>query len=136
MVRDQITIELWEELNRLYLFVRSREARQVWRQSPSDFFSQIKAASMHLTGIAYATLIQNEGWWFTQAGRFLERADKTSRILDVRHQSLPARGFPGRSARPRRWSGRRSCARAAPGTPTNPSTGRTFTPAGDGIPGA
>jgi uncharacterized alpha-E superfamily protein len=52
MVRDQITFELWEELNRLYLFVKSREARQVWRQSPSDFFSEIKAASMHLTGIA------------------------------------------------------------------------------------
>ncbi|MGA2557100.1 MAG: alpha-E domain-containing protein [Verrucomicrobiota bacterium] len=95
MVRDQITIELWEELNRLYLFVTSREARQVWKQSPSDFFSEIKAASMHLTGIAYATLIHNEGWWFTQAGRFLERADKTSRILDVRHQSLPATGIPG-----------------------------------------
>jgi uncharacterized alpha-E superfamily protein len=95
MVRDQITIELWEELNRLYLFVISPEARQTWKQSPSDFFSEIKAASMHLTGIAYATLLQNEGWWFTQAGRFLERADKTSRILDVRHQSLPAAGVPG-----------------------------------------
>jgi len=95
MVRDQITIELWEELNRLYLFVKSPEARQVWKQSPSDFFSEIKAASMHLTGIAYATLLQNEGWWFIQAGRFLERADKTSRILDVRHQSLPPKGLPG-----------------------------------------
>ena len=103
MVRDQITIELWEELNRLYLFITSREARQVWKQSPSDFFSEIKAASMHLTGIAYATLLQNEGWWFSQAGRFLERADKTSRILDVRHQSLPPKGHarrhrPGRGA--------------------------------------
>jgi uncharacterized alpha-E superfamily protein len=95
MVRDQISQELWEELNRLYLFVRSREARQSWKQSPSDFFSQIKASSLHLTGISYATLIRNEGWWFSQAGRFLERADKTSRILDVRHQSLPETGLPG-----------------------------------------
>ena len=38
MVRDQISLELWEELNRLYLFIRSREARQVWKQSPSEFF--------------------------------------------------------------------------------------------------
>jgi len=95
MVRDQISLELWEELNRLYLFVRSREARQVWKQSPSDFFAQIKASSLHLTGISYATLIHNEGWWFSQAGRFLERADKTSRILDVRYQSLPEKGIPG-----------------------------------------
>jgi uncharacterized alpha-E superfamily protein len=95
MVRDQISQELWEELNRLYLFVRSREARQVWKQSPTEFFAQIKASSLHLTGISYATLIHNEGWWFSQAGRFLERADKTSRILDVRHQSLPETGLPG-----------------------------------------
>jgi len=94
MVRDQITVELWEELNRLYLFVRSRDARLVWKQSPSEFFSEIKASSLQLTGIAYATLIHNEGWLFLQAGRFLERADKTSRILDVRHQSLPETGLP------------------------------------------
>lgn len=95
VVRDQITIELWEELNRLYLFVTSPQARQMWRQSPSDFFSEIKSGSMHLIGITYATLLHNEGWWFTQAGLFLERADKTSRILDVRHESLPATGMPG-----------------------------------------
>jgi uncharacterized alpha-E superfamily protein len=94
MVRDQITIELWEELNRLYLFVRAPEARRMWRQSPSDFFAEIKAGSMHLIGILYATLLHNEGWWFTQVGKFIERADKTSRILDVRHQTLPARGAP------------------------------------------
>jgi uncharacterized alpha-E superfamily protein len=94
MVRDQVTLEFWEELNRVYLFVRSPEARKVWRQSPSEFFQQIKAASLHLAGIGYATILHNEGWWFSQAGKFIERADKTSRILDVRYQSLPERGFP------------------------------------------
>jgi hypothetical protein len=92
MVRDQISIEFWEELNRVYLFVRSPEARKVWRQSPSEFFQQIKSASLHLVGIGYATILRNEGWWFSQVGKFLERADKTSRILDVRYQSLPERG--------------------------------------------
>jgi uncharacterized alpha-E superfamily protein len=94
MVRDQISIEFWEELNRVYLFARSPEARKVWRRGPSEFFQQIKAASLHLSGIAYATMLRNEGWWFAQAGKFLERADKTSRILDVRYQSLPERGLP------------------------------------------
>ena len=94
MVRDQITFELWEELNRLYLFVTSPEARRVWRQSPSTFFEQIKASSLQMIGITYATLLHNQGWHFTQIGKFLERADKTSRILDVRHQTLPERGFP------------------------------------------
>jgi uncharacterized alpha-E superfamily protein len=94
MVRDQIPIELWEELNRLYLFLRSVQARQAWRRSPSEFFQEIKASSLHLIGITFATMIHNEGWWFTQVGKFLERADKTSRILDVRHATLPGRGVP------------------------------------------
>ena len=96
MVRDQITLELWEELNRLYLFVRSPQAREVWHHSPSDFFHEIKASSLHIIGIINATLIHNEGWWFIQVGQFLERADKTTRILDVRYQSLPEKGAPER----------------------------------------
>ncbi len=39
MVRDQLTLELWEELTRLYLFVRSPHARDVWRRSPQRIFS-------------------------------------------------------------------------------------------------
>jgi len=94
MVRDQITLELWEELNRLYWFVKTDTARQVWKDSPSEFFQQIKAGSLHIIGLTDATLIHNEGWWFAQAGKFIERADKTSRILDLRYQTLPERGAP------------------------------------------
>jgi uncharacterized alpha-E superfamily protein len=94
MVRDQITQDLWEELNRLYWFVRTTTARKVWKESPSEFFQQIKAGSLHIIGLTDATLIHNEGWWFAQAGKFIERADKTSRILDLRYQTLPERGAP------------------------------------------
>ncbi|HEX5397857.1 MAG TPA: alpha-E domain-containing protein [Verrucomicrobiae bacterium] len=90
MVRDQITVEFWEELNRLYWFVKTPEARRVWKESPSEFFQQIKSGSMQLIGLGYSTLIRNEGWWFSEAGKFIERADKTSRMLDVRHQTLTA----------------------------------------------
>jgi uncharacterized alpha-E superfamily protein len=94
MVRDQITIELWVELNRLYWFVRTPAARQAWRESPSEFFQQVKASSLHIIGMTYATLIHNEGWRFAQVGKFIERADKTSRILDLRYQALPEKGVP------------------------------------------
>lgn len=93
-VRDQIAVETWVELNRIYLFVLSPEARQMWRGSPADFFNEIKTSSLLLVGLSSATHIHNEGWWFGQAGRFIERADKTSRILDIRYPSLPARGLP------------------------------------------
>ena len=94
MVRDQISLETWEELNRLYLFVLSPEARQTWMDSPTDFFNQIKSSSLQLVGISDATHLRSEGWWFGEAGRFIERADKTSRILDVRYHTLPERGAP------------------------------------------
>jgi uncharacterized alpha-E superfamily protein len=94
MVRDQITVELWEELNRLYLWVRGPEARNLWAHSPSDFFGQIKNSSLLSLGLIYATFVHNEGWQFMQAGKFLERADKTTRILDVRHTTFPSKGPP------------------------------------------
>ncbi|WP_438481558.1 alpha-E domain-containing protein [Oleiharenicola lentus] len=94
MVRDQITAELWEELNRLYLFLRSDRATEMWFENPADFFTTIRNGSLLLQGLTDATAVRNEGWSFIQAGRYLERADKTSRILDVRHASLPSKGVP------------------------------------------
>jgi uncharacterized alpha-E superfamily protein len=86
-VRDQITVELWEALNRLYLDVRSDAARRRWEESPDEFFNEVRNGSLLLQGMADATVVRNEGWLFIQAGRFIERADKTSRMLDVRHAS-------------------------------------------------
>src|ERR1700733_8157400 len=74
MVRDQLTLELWEELNRLYLFVRSPQARKVWDRSPSEFFQEIKAGSLHLIGIASATLIQDRGLCVALTRQLLARA--------------------------------------------------------------
>ena len=94
MVRDQLTMELWEELNRIYLFLHSPQARKVWSRSPSEFFQEVKSASLLVIGIMNATMVHDEGWRFVQAGQFLERGDKTTRILDVRHASLPQKGVP------------------------------------------
>lgn len=89
-VRDQITVELWEALNRLYLFLHSPAARRLWHDNPHDFFNDIRNGSLLLQGMADATIVRNEGWLFMQLGRYLERADKTSRMLDVRHASAPS----------------------------------------------
>jgi len=98
MIRDQITTELWEELNRLYLFLHSTQARALWRGSPHEFFREIKNSVLLLQGLTDSTVVRNEGWYFVQCGRFLERADKTSRILDVRHDHLPTQGVPATSS--------------------------------------
>ncbi len=96
MVRDQITVELWEELNRLYLWLRGNDARSLWAHSPTEFFSHIKNSTLLLLGLIYATFVHNEGWQFMQVGKFIERADKITRIIDVRHTTFPVKGAPER----------------------------------------
>lgn len=95
MVRDQVPAEMWEEINRLYLFLRSDRAREMWDSSPFDFLQQIRSSALTFVGISYASTPHNEGWNFIQVGKFIERADKTTRMLDIRHASLPRRGMPG-----------------------------------------
>jgi uncharacterized alpha-E superfamily protein len=94
MVRDQITLELWEEINRLYLFLQSERAREMWLNSAQELYYEFKALSLHVQGLANATIPHTEGWQFMQVGKYLERADKTSRILDIRYRTLPERGAP------------------------------------------
>lgn len=95
MVRDQVTVEMWEEINRLYLFLRSPQARQTWASAPDEFCAEVKRSSLYIQGLIHGTVLQNEGCYFMEAGRFIERADKTTRILDVRYKTLPERGLPG-----------------------------------------
>jgi uncharacterized alpha-E superfamily protein len=94
MVRDQITIEMWEEINRIHLMVRSPRARDLWDSSPAEFFHEIRSCSCNLQGLIDSTITRNEGWYFLQAGKYIERADKTTRILDLRHETLPPKGVP------------------------------------------
>lgn len=83
-IREIISSEMWEQVNAFYLMVK--DAAQ--SSAPLDFsafFSEVKLASHLFVGVMNATMTHNEGWHFGQIGRFLERADKTARILDVKY---------------------------------------------------
>ncbi len=54
-------------------------------QSPNEFFQEVKMASHLFCGITDGTFSHGEGWQFARLGRMLERADKTSRLLDVKY---------------------------------------------------
>jgi uncharacterized alpha-E superfamily protein len=86
-VRDQISDEMWAELNALYLLVGSQSGAELLERSPQIFFEKIVQSSHQFDGITSATLSRSEGWNFLQHGRFLERADKTSRFLDIKTQT-------------------------------------------------
>ena len=87
-VREMISSAMWEELNKFYLMVRSQAAGRLAVDAPYDFFNQIKLSSHLLEGITDATMSHGEPWHFARMGRLLERADKTSRILDVKYFML------------------------------------------------
>ncbi len=83
MVRDQLSDELWEALNALYLFTRSEEAGRLIAGDPPRYYENIRRSSETFLGIAAATMSRDEAWDFMDLGRHLERADKTTRFLDV-----------------------------------------------------
>ena len=79
---------MWEQINRLYLFVQSDDARKLLASSPHEFFKRVVNGSHLFQGITEATMTHGEGWEFIRIGTLLERADCTSRILDVKYHIL------------------------------------------------
>lgn len=85
-VREVISSEMWEAVNKAYLSVQQAAARQdEVLAAPHDFYDAVKLAAQQYVGTAYVTMTHNEAWHFARLGRLLERADKTSRIVDVKY---------------------------------------------------
>ncbi len=104
-VREMISSSMWEELNKFFLMVRSAKSNpNIW-DSAYEFFNEVKLASHLLEGITVATMSHGEAWHFARMGRLLERADKTSRILDVKYYVLlPAAADVGTPLDTVQWS--------------------------------
>jgi len=83
-VRETISSEMWEQVNAMYLRMASAELLPGYEWVP-EFFRQLRLSSHLFQGITDATMTHNEAWHFARLGRKLERADKTSRILDVKY---------------------------------------------------
>ena len=88
-IREVISKEMWEHLNQFYLMVRDMSPNQQWEEvQTQSFFTEIRNSTQLFYGIIDATITRNEAWHFGRLGRFLERADKTSRFLDVKYFTL------------------------------------------------
>ena len=86
-VREQISTEMWEQLNRLYLNVsRSRAARG------SAFYTHVKEAAHLFQGVTDSTMIHTEGWHYIQIGRSIERAAATATMLEMHFDDTRRRG--------------------------------------------
>jgi uncharacterized alpha-E superfamily protein len=105
-VREVISSEMWEQVNQFYLMVNSAAAsRKGVPNDPHEFFLSVKTASQLFAAVSDATMTHNEGWHFQQLGRELERADKTSRLLDVKYfLLLPTVADVGTTADDIQWA--------------------------------
>lgn len=87
-VRESISSEAWEQLNEFYHYVSGEAQSDAPLNSPSDYFRTVKQHAHLFNGILDATMSHGPGWHFANLGRLMERADKTSRILDVKYFTL------------------------------------------------
>lgn len=88
-IRPELTKEVWEQINYLYYLLKNGLEKKRWKKSdPRNFFVEIKKGCQLLYGIIDATISRNDGWHFGKIGQLIERADKTSRVLDVKYHML------------------------------------------------
>ena len=92
-VRTALTAETWTAINDAWLELKRfesshRMARPLDRVALTRFLDYVKKASLDFDGACYRTMLRNEAYWFNRLGVFVERADNTARLLDVKYHLL------------------------------------------------
>jgi uncharacterized alpha-E superfamily protein len=104
-IREIVSTEMWESINDFYLFVSSADAKQIALADPHTFFTEVKLSSQRFIGVREGTFSHGEGWHFLRLGGLIERAEKTSRILDVKYFILlPSAEYIGTTIDNIQWS--------------------------------
>lgn len=110
-VRDQISSEMWEVINTLYLQLKTHDYQTYAQTGSTEYIADLKLRTQQIYAVAESMMPRNEGWWFYLLGRYLERADNVSRIIDVKYfMILPDRHHVGSALDVIQWgSVLRSC---------------------------
>ncbi len=88
-VRENISTEMWEQVNSLYLLMREPKfGSGIMTREPMLFFREVISGIQSFRGITASTISRSDAWHFGRLGLFLERADKTSRLVDVKYHIL------------------------------------------------
>lgn len=91
-VREYISSEMWERINALYLWLKGEEARDLAGNTGIDFYRQVVDYCHQFHGTTDQTLTHGEGWDILQFGKYIERADNSSRLLDLKYHILLPHG--------------------------------------------
>ena len=93
-VREQLSTEVWEHLNKLFLRLQPVTTAAVWGHHPARTFREALEDFHTLEGVIYSTLSHNEGWYFLQLGRHIERAQLVGRLLDLHFRNAAGAAAP------------------------------------------
>jgi uncharacterized alpha-E superfamily protein len=102
-VRGTLTTEVWETQNQTWLEFQRLVATDAFQRDPSSGFEWVKFRSHLSRGVTVGTMLQDESFHFLRIGSFLERADNTARLLDVRFHAVASEYF-GAGASPQSQS--------------------------------
>ena len=91
-VRGTLTTEVWETLNQTWIELRSKLAESDFERDPPQFFDWVKFRSHLSRGVSLGTMLTDEAFFFLRIGTFLERADNTARLLDVKFHAAEQQG--------------------------------------------
>jgi uncharacterized alpha-E superfamily protein len=87
-IRENISTEMWENLNALYWSLRSEDTPNRFDDSPDELFRSVMAGSMLFQGLTDQTLAHDQRWQFTQLAKYLERTDVTCRVIQTKYDIL------------------------------------------------
>jgi len=87
-VRTALTAEMWEAINGAWLELQRYGNGLGTREEITRFLRWVQETSLRFDGSAYRTMLRNDSYWFTRLGLYVERADNTARILDVKYHLL------------------------------------------------
>jgi uncharacterized alpha-E superfamily protein len=95
-VRTALTVEMWDAINGGWHEIKRFGGAAASREELARFLRLVQECSLRFDGSAYRTMLRNDAYWFSRLGVFIERADNTARILDVKyHLLLPAEQHVG-----------------------------------------
>jgi uncharacterized alpha-E superfamily protein len=90
-VRTALTSEMWDAINGAWLELKRWGNGPRSREEFARYLRWVLGSSLRFDGSAYRTMLRNDAYWFSRLGVYMERADNTARILDVKyHLLLPA----------------------------------------------
>ena len=102
--RTSITAEVWEAVNEAWMLLDSLLVRPVRETGLGTVLAMIRRSATLVRGAIYGSMLRNEIYYFARTGTYIERADNTSRILDVKYYLLlPSLAYVGSSLDTGQW---------------------------------